>query len=162
MFDLHTVFFFLAPKSLENRIEEVNEEREEVGKARYVEHKEAIEEQRQILKELAENNAEQSKIIQAQSESIVGMAQDRLVYLTKKYQSRNAITIDEQAILDAIYEPYHYKLKGNGRGKAGYEYCKSLPVIDNELAMKLDSENKRYDPDSKKGAQLCQTNFMMH
>lgn len=132
-------------KKLEARIEEVNNEREEVGKRRYEENTEAIEEIRAILKELAQTNAEQSKIIQANSELVVGLAQDRLVYLTKKYQLRNAITIDEQAILDAIYEPYHNKLSGNGRGKAGYEYCKSLPVIDNELALKLDSEGKRYE-----------------
>ena len=133
-------------KKLEERIEEVNNEREDVGFNRYREHKEAIEEIREILKILAETNAEQSKIIEANSELVVGMAQDRLFYSTKKYQMRNAITLDELAILEAIYDPYHNKLNGNGRGKTGVEYCRKLPVVDNETAFMLDEENKRYEP----------------
>lgn len=133
-------------KEIKKRIEEVNNEREEVGFNRYQDNKEAIEEIREILKTLVEDKVEEKKIVEANSELLVGMAQDRLFYSTKKYQKRNAITLDELAILEEIYLPYHDKLKGNGRGKAGVEYCRKLPVITNELALKLDEEDKRYEP----------------
>lgn len=125
---------------LNEKIEEGLEERENTSLERYIEQKEAIEELREIMKQLAKTDIEHLKIIEANSELLVGLAQDRLVHLTKKYQHRGAITLDELAILEQIYDPYHNKLKGNGRGKAGVEYCQSLKVVSNEEALKLDEK----------------------
>ena len=92
------------------------------------------------MKQLAKTTIEQQKVITANSELLVGLAQDRLVYLTDKYIKRGCITLDELAVLEQIYEPYHGKLKGNGRGKAGIEMCRQLPIVSEEIVLMKDKE----------------------
>lgn len=131
-------------KKLNDKIEKGLDERENVGRERYEEHKEAIEELRNIMKELAKTNIEQNKIINANSELLVGLTQDRLFHLTDKYCERGCITLDELAVLEEIYEPYHREpLNGNGRGKAGIEACRKLPKVSEEVAMVKDKELKQ-------------------
>lgn len=160
-------------RELKERIEEVNDEREDVGKRRYEEHqraiaelreenelarqesKEAVEELRQMLKSLAETvekqadvTAKHQEIDNYRSELIVALVQDKLFFYADKYQRRGAITLDELAIMRDMYKPYHDKLGGNGRGKAGMELCESLPRITADEAKELDKEGKRYDKQS--------------
>ena len=82
----------------------------------------------------------QREITTASSELLVGLAQNTLVYLTDKYTSRGVITLDELAVLEEIYTPYHEKLHGNGRGKAGIEACRKLPKVSEEIARMKDKE----------------------
>jgi hypothetical protein len=116
------------------------QERDNTGKERYEENSEAIEELRKIMKELAKTTLEQKQVVTANSELLVGLAQDRLAFLTDRYIKRGVITLDELAILEEIYEPYHDKLGGNGRGKAGIEQCRRLPIVSEEIAIMKDKE----------------------
>lgn len=119
-------------KALEQEIHEEKIERER-----------AMNELREVMTQLAKTPAEQQKIINANSEILVALTQDRLVQLTSKYQERGAITLTEKAILTAIYEPYHDKLGGNGYGKMGYTYAMKLPVVTDEEAHKMDLNFKK-------------------
>lgn len=106
---------------------------------------EAIEELRKAILTQAESTAEVQKYAIAIGEVVVGLGQDKLIFLTGKYQKRNAITIKEKAILKSIYIPYHDKLGGNGYGKIGYDYCmEELDVISDEEAKVLDLAGKSY------------------
>lgn len=125
---------------LEKMIEDGLQEREDTGRKRYEKHAEAIEELRNVLKELAKTTLEQKQVVTANSELLVGLAQDRLAFLTDRYIKRGVITLDELAILEEIYEPYHDKLGGNGRGKAGIEQCRRLPIVSEEIAIMKDKE----------------------
>lgn len=119
-------------KALEQEIHEEKIERER-----------AMNELREVMTQLAKTPAEQQKIINANSEILVALTQDRLVQLTSKYQERGAITLTEKAILTAIYEPYHDKLGGNGYGKMGYTYAMKLPVVTDVEARKMDLNFKK-------------------
>lgn len=138
-------------KALDDKIEKGLEDREEKGRERYEEHRDAIEELAKAMTKLAEAQArqeekfeewrlEQREISTANSELLVGLAQNTLVHLTEKYTSRGAITLDELAVLEEIYLPYHTKLHGNGRGKAGVEACRELPKVSEEIAHMKDKE----------------------
>lgn len=130
---------------LEQKFTEGLNLREMTGKARYDEHKEAIEELRKAIISLSESTIETQKITSAVGELVVGLGQDKLVYLTDKYRARGAITLKEKAGLKALYIPYHEKLDGNGYGTLGYEYCmEKLPLISDEEAMELDKGGNRY------------------
>ena len=124
--------------ALKQYVEKGLTEREATGKTRYEEHQTSIKELRELLTQFATNTVEQKEIINANSALLVGLAQDRLVFLTDKYIKRGVITLDELAILEEIYEPYHEKLKGNGRGKAGIEMCRKLPIVSEEIAIMKD------------------------
>jgi thymidine kinase len=121
-------------KAMNSKIEDGLKEREIASKQRYEEHAQSIEELRNVMKQLAENSLEQKKIINANTELLLGLAQDRLVFLTDKYIARGNITLDELAVVEQIYEPYHNKLGGNGRGKAGVEKCRELEIDGNNNA----------------------------
>ena len=108
--------------------------------SKHEQYAEAIEELRGVMTQLASTTKEQQQIITANSKLLVGLAQDRLVFLTDKYLKRGVITLDELAILEEIYEPYHDKLNGNGRGKAGIEMCRKLPIVSDEIAIIKDKE----------------------
>lgn len=125
---------------LEKMIVDGLQEREDTGRKRYEKHAEAIEELRNVMKELAKTTLEQKQVVTANSELLVGLAQDRLAFLTDRYIKRGVITLDELAILEEIYEPYHDKLGGNGRGKAGIEQCRRLPIVSEEIAIMKDKE----------------------
>ena len=127
-------------KKLETELHDGLDDRENTGKQRYDEHKEAIEELRETMLKLAKSSEEQQKYNECMGQVLVGIAQDKIVHLTKKYSDRGAITLDELAVLEGLYVPYHEGLGGNGRGKMGYERCQKLPVISEEKARELDKE----------------------
>lgn len=138
-------------KKLNKKIDDGLEERENTGKERYEEHKEAIEELRQAILKLTDSTEQTQQMLKESidrnqktasdlAELVVGLGQDKLVYLTDKYQRRGAITNKEKAGLTSIYVPYHDKLGGNGYGKIGYEYCMALPVISEEEAIEMDKK----------------------
>jgi hypothetical protein len=132
--------------SKHNRFKELQDEfhaglddRENRGKERYDEHKEAIEELRKAMLALSTSTQETQKLTTAVSELVVGLGQDKIVYLTDKYRNRGGITLKEKAGLEAIYTPYHDKLRGNGYGKIGFDYrMKELPIISEEEAIEKD------------------------
>lgn len=129
--------------ALNQKIDEGLQERENKGRERYEEHREAIDELREIMSQLASNMLEQQNILTANSQLLKGLAQDKLFYLTDKYIARGVITLDELAILEDIYTPYSSdEIKGNGRGKAGMERCRQLPVVSEEIAMMKDKEGQ--------------------
>lgn len=120
------------------------EEREKKGLERYTEHKENIEKLNQAILQLTKNDTEMAEYMQYVGAELMGLAHDRLVYLTDKIARRNAITLKEKATLEAIYRPYHDGLHGNGDGQAGYEHCQTLKVISDEMARELDRDKKVY------------------
>ena len=75
-------------------------------------------------------------------DELMGLAHDKLVFLTDKFQKRGAITLKEKATLNSIYEPYSKGLHGNGDGKTGYEYAMQLPVVTDKEAEIMDKERK--------------------
>lgn len=136
-------------KDLEKKFNEGLKQRGEEGKERFEIHEqkyseimEAVDEIKSILVKLSNSQEEQSSILKASSEVTIGLAQDRIDFLARKYQTRGGITNEEYAMLKSIYEPYHDSiLHGNGRGQAGFEYCRDkLPRITTEEAKKLDEE----------------------
>lgn len=136
-------------KELEAQIKSVNDERERVGKERFEinskendENSKAIEELRQAVLKMCKTQESQSQVAEAHSELLIGLAQDRLVHSTNKYIKRGMITLDELAVIEDIYAPYHDKLGGNGRGKAGVEKCRALPVVAEEIVMLKEKEER--------------------
>ena len=126
-------------KELQDEFRKGLTDRENTGKERYDEHKEAIEELRKAMLTLSTSAQETQKLTSAMSELVVGLGQDKIVYLTDKYRNRGGITLKEKAGLESIYIPYHDKLKGNGYGKIGFDYCmKELPIISEEEAIQRD------------------------
>jgi len=126
-------------KELQDEFKKGLADRENTGKERYDEHKEAIEELRKAMLTLSTSAQETQKLTSAMSELVVGLGQDKIVYLTDKYRNRGGITLKEKAGLESIYIPYHDKLKGNGYGKIGFDYCmKELPIISEEEAIQRD------------------------
>ena len=139
--------------ALNDKIDDGLEERDQKGRERYKENKDAIEELAKAMAKLAEAQTEQAELFEswrveqreittANSELLVGLAQNTLVHLTERYCNRGVITLDELAVLDEIYAPYHDKLHGNGRGKAGIEACRKLPIVSEEIARMKDKEVK--------------------
>lgn len=133
-------------KQIQKELKEGLDEREATGKQRYLEHKEAIQKLNEAIFQLTKNDTDQSQYIKYIGDELMGLAHDKLVYLTDLYQERGAITLKEQATLKAIYEPYHKGLGGNGDGQTGFEYCMKLPVVTDAQAREMDSKinNKRY------------------
>lgn len=138
-------FFITRKDNKEQKFEQIQKEfqedldkREAKGKERFLAHKTEIDKLNQTILELSKNDSEQSQYLRYIGNEIMGLAHDRLVRLTDRYQIRGAITLKEKATLDAIYQPYHEGLGGNGDGQAGYEYCMTLPIITEEKARELD------------------------
>ena len=126
--------------ALQKEIKEGLDERERTGKERFSYHQEAIQKLNEAIFQLTKNDTEQSQYLKYIGEELMGLAHDKLVSLTDYYQARGAITLKERATLEAIYEPYHKGLGGNGDGKAGYEYAMQLPVVSNSEAKELDDK----------------------
>lgn len=117
------------------------EENDKSSKERDEEQLKAIEELRKAMIQSAEDSHEMKQYMVGIGETVVGLAQDKLVFLTDMYQERGYITTREQAILTAIYIPYHDKLNGNGNGKAGYEYVMNhVEVVSEEEAHKRNQQ----------------------
>ena len=138
---------------LETKITTGLKEREDTGKERFETHRDAIEELRKVILSLSESTQETQKCTMAVGELVVGLGQDKLVYLTDKYRNRGGITLKEQANLKSIYIPYHDKLNGNGYGEIGYTYCMNeLPIISEEDALYCDKNYIKYTTSiSRKG-----------
>lgn len=127
-------------KALEKKIDEGLDKREQTGRERFEKHASDIEELRKIMTQLADNAKTQQEYSEAVGNVLMGLAQDKIVHLTKLYSERGAITLDELAVLESLYVPYHDGLHGNGKGKAGYERCQKLPVVSEAKARELDSQ----------------------
>ena len=84
----------------------------------------------------------QSDAEKAQSNMILGLGHDKILYLTDKFMQRGCITTKEKRNLAALYEPYK-ALGGNGDCKLGYDDCMKLPVVDDTTAFDKDCERKR-------------------
>ncbi len=81
-----------------------------------------------------------------QSNMILGLGHDKILYLTDRIIMRGCITMKERSNLKYLYEPYK-KLGGNGDCEIGYEQCKKLPTVSEQEAMKLDLEKKKREFD---------------
>lgn len=127
-------------KELAKKLDEGLQERENTGRQRFEKHASDIEELRKIMTQLADNAKVQQEYSEAVGNVLMGLAQDKIVHLTKLYSERGAITLDELAVLESLYVPYHDGLHGNGKGKAGYERCQKLPVVSDQKARELDSQ----------------------
>lgn len=88
----------------------------------------------------------QSEAEKNQSDMILGLGHDKILYLTDKIMQRGCITLKERSNLRYLYEPYK-KLGGNGDCEIGYEQCKKLPTVGENEAMRLDMERKKKDYD---------------
>lgn len=130
-------------KSVKDELKRELDENKATEISHYLEHKEAIEKLNEAIFQLTKNDTEQSKYIRYIGDELMGLAHDKLVYLTDHYQARGAITLKEKATLEAIYKPYHEGLHGNGDGKVGYEFAMTLPVVSDSQAEKMDIELKR-------------------
>lgn len=118
-------------------------DREETGLQRYKEHQESIQELKKAILTLTEDVEERKVLEKHIGNSLMALTHDKLVYLGKCYQKRGAITLSEKNNLRLLYEPYHNGLGGNSDGEGYYNYCMGLPVITDEEALKMDSENKQ-------------------
>ena len=79
-----------------------------------------------------------------QSDMILGLGHDKLLFLTDKFVSRGVITMKEKRNLDYLYKPYE-KMGGNGDCKIGYDACQELRIVSEEEALKIDGERKKKD-----------------
>lgn len=77
-----------------------------------------------------------------QSQMLLGLGHDKIIYLTDRYVKRGAITLKEKRNLEFLYQPYA-ELGGNGDCKIGYDACQQLPVVSEEEAMYMDIVIKR-------------------
>ena len=127
---------------LKKDIEEGLKTHRDWGLEHYDIHSMSIEKLNEAILQLTKNDTEMKEYIQYVGAEIMGLAHDKLVYLTDHYQARGAITLKEKATLDAIYQPYHEGLHGNGDGKTGYEFCMTLPVVSDERAREMDDQLK--------------------
>lgn len=142
-------------EKLEKKIEEGLDEREKTGSERFEIHEKNIKEMIKLhsedfrnlmntfeeLKEndeRAENTLEQIANDQQNAcSALIGIAHDKIVYMTDKITNRGFITLKERATLDSIYQPYKI-MGGNSHAKAGYEHVIELEMISDEKANELD------------------------
>lgn len=142
---------------LEKEFHEGLDQREQTGKARYDEHKEAInnmakQHQEQFeklldaIKDLKISDEKVSKILeeivsgqQMLSSGVLGLTHFELMYITNIIIERKYITLTEKATIDSLYEPYT-KLGGNGQVRKNYEYVMNFPIVSDEEAKKMDDE----------------------
>lgn len=101
-----------------------------------------LKELKDILVSMEKTNEKQSEIIKLQGQELLGLAHDKLVYLTNQIIKRGAITPKEKANLKAIYIPYK-KMGGNGDGEEGFNVCMDLRVVSEQEAYDLDRILKR-------------------
>lgn len=81
-----------------------------------------------MVRELISWKDDQATLSQKQSEMLLGLAHDRIVYLGSKYIERGSITMQElDDFSKYLYEPYT-ELGGNGTGKMIWERVNDLPA----------------------------------
>jgi len=114
-----------------------------------------LKELKEILVSMEKTNEKQSEIIKLQGQELLGLAHDKLVYLTNQIIKRGAITLKEKANLKAIYIPYK-NMGGNGDGEEGFNVCMGLRVVSEQEAYELDRILKRnmYGIDVKEGSDV--------
>lgn len=135
------------------------QEREDVGRKRYEEHKIAIEQMTKehkkdfeillkAIKNVEDSNEKLCEKLDTVADSqksigdgVMGLSHDKLIFSTGKIAERKAITLKEKATLTSIYDPYR-RLGGNGDCKTAYEHVMSLNVISDEEAKRIDKELK--------------------
>lgn len=86
----------------------------------------AMNELKATVEKLQESIDENNQEMQLQSETLQATAQDRIIYLSKKYIEQGYISIEDHATLSKIANAY-FALKGNGRAKEYYEEVNKLP-----------------------------------
>lgn len=101
-----------------------------------------LKELKEILVSMEKTNEKQSEIIKLQGQELLGLAHDKLVYLTNQIIKRGAITLKEKANLKAIYIPYK-NMGGNGDGEEGFNVCMGLRVVSEQEAYERDRIIKR-------------------
>lgn len=142
---------------LEKEFHEGLNQREQTGKARYDEHREAIinmtkEHQEQFklllaaIDDLKENDNKVTDILEKVAEkqevfgsSLLGLTHFELIYITDIIKARKYITITEKATIKSMYEPYK-ALGGNGLVKEAVNHVMTYPVISEIDAKKMDDE----------------------
>lgn len=72
-----------------------------------------------------------------QSNMILGLGHDRILYLTDKFVRRGGITLKEKRNLEYLYRPYK-AMHGNGDCEIGYNACAKLPVMSEDAAVEAD------------------------
>lgn len=144
-------------KNLEEKFQKGLDEREQTGKERYLEHKEAIlnmssEHKKdfqallQAIEQLTANDTNTTQLVKANQETIdilaegfVGMIHNTIIRSTQPIIERGAVTYEELGTLDSLYTPYS-KLGGNGDCKRRYEDVNKLPKIEASEAANRDRE----------------------
>lgn len=87
---------------------------------------------KELVKELIAWKDSQTELSKNQSEMILGLAHDRIVYLGSKYLQAGEITVQELDDFNQyLYEPYA-KLGGNGTGEKIWNRVNALPVREPE------------------------------
>lgn len=143
------------------------DDRENTGKARYLEHQKSIKEMSEshqkdfemlikAIDKLESNDKKQLEIIEQlqknenlSGQSLMALSHDKIIHLGKCYQKRGAITLTEQNNLKFLYEPYR-NLGGNSDGEGYYNFCMHLPIITEEEAIELDSNKVKKESSEKK------------
>ena len=115
--------------------------REETGKERYLEHKEAIQKLNEAIFQLTKNDTSQNEYMKNIGNSLIGLSHDKIMRLSDKFLERGGITLKEKTTLKSIYDPYR-DLGGNGDCQVAYEQVNQLPIITEEKAKELDKSGK--------------------
>lgn len=131
-------------EDLTKEVREGLKEREDKGLERYNEHRETINELKQAILQLVENDTNMKNYMETIGESLMGLSHDRIIQLSDKFSERGAITLREKATLKSIYNPYK-KLGGNGDCAEAFEYVNNLPVVSEEKAKRMDAAAQTED-----------------
>lgn len=83
-----------------------------------------------LLKEISDWKDDQSELSKLQSEMLLGLAHDRIVYVGSKYINDGEITMEKLDDFNTyLYTPYA-NLGGNGTGQKIWERVNQLPIKD--------------------------------
>lgn len=125
--------------ALQAEIKEGLNDRETTGKARYLEHKEAIQKLNEAIFQLTKNDTEQSIYIKNIGDSLIGLSHDKIISFSDKILERGSITLKEKSTLQSLYDPYR-KLGGNGDCEVAFKAISELPIVTEEKAKEIDKE----------------------
>ncbi len=81
-----------------------------------------------FLQKRAERKAAESKQTTVETQMLIGLAHDRIMYLGMSYIERGYITSDEyENLYEYLYQPYE-KMGGNGSAKRVMTEVNKLPI----------------------------------
>ena len=81
-----------------------------------------------LVQKYSKKKDKKDEVLEHQSEMLIGLGHDRIVYLGTKYLEEGSITEDEFENLNKyLYEPYK-KLGGNGTCEKIMEDVRKLPI----------------------------------